>query len=167
MERDDRLLRLSREHTQALLLALRIERELPTASDQQVARLYADLIGFWSAGLLPHFRAESECLLARLLRHRSDDDPQLRRLQTDHLRLEALVATMRDEDGVEPRREALAAFGTRLREHVRWEERQLFEAVEQALSEAELDALGADLAERLPEHPLPAPLGDGGLARRG
>ena len=158
-------MRLSREHTQALMLALRIERELPTASDQHLARLYADLIGFWSAGLLPHFHAESECLLARLLRHRDDDDPQLRRLQTDHLRLEALVATMCDEDGVNPRREALAAFGKRLREHVRWEERELFEAAEEALSEAELDAVAADLAERLPEHPLPVPLGDGGLAR--
>ena len=72
---------------------------------------------------------------------------------------------MRDEDGGEQRKEALAAFGTRLREHVRWEERELFEAAEEALSDPELDALGADLAERLPEHPVPAPLGEGGLAR--
>ncbi len=96
MKRDPRLIRLSREHTQALLLAQRIDRTLPTATDDEAGALYSQLIAFWSAGLLPHFRAEGECLLARLVRHLPLDDERVERLHRDHLHLEALVATMRD-----------------------------------------------------------------------
>ena len=39
--------------------------------------------------------------------------------------------------------------------HVRWEEETLFPATESLLTEDELDALGDDLAERLPEMPAP------------
>jgi hypothetical protein len=39
---------------------------------------------------------------------------------------------------------------------VRWEEETLFPATEQTLDARELDALGADLAGRLPTNPIPA-----------
>ena len=147
------------------MLALRIERELPAATDDEIAALYGDLLRFWAAGLLPHFHAEGECVLARLIRRVPEDHADVRRLQRDHLRMEALVATMRDARDLLTRRSALSEFGERLRTHVRWEERSFFPEVEAALSEEELDAVGEDLAERLPEHPLPAPLGARGLAR--
>ena len=69
MERDPRLQRLSEEHHHGLAFALRIERELPEADDAAMGELYADLLRFWTRGLLPHFHTESECLLARLMRH--------------------------------------------------------------------------------------------------
>jgi len=68
---------------------------------------------------------------------------------------EALVASMRDATDLAARREALLAFAERLRAHVRWEEDELFPATERILEADELDALGGDLSERLPEHPLP------------
>ena len=64
MKRDPRLAALSREHTQALMLAQRIRRELPAADDDAAGAIYASVVAFWSAGLLPHFTAEGECLLA-------------------------------------------------------------------------------------------------------
>jgi hypothetical protein len=158
MKRDARLVRLSREHTHALLLARRLRNEVPGATDAQLSDLYSSVVAFWSAGLLPHFTAESECLLARLVRHRAEDDPVVVRMQRDHLRVEALVATMRDTSEQPTRADALMSFGETLRAHVRWEEETLFPQTESALTEEELDALGADLAARLPETPLPAPL---------
>jgi hemerythrin-like domain-containing protein len=158
MKRDERLVRLSREHTQALMLARRIEHEAAGADADGLGALLSDVIAYWSAGLLVHFRSENECLLARLVRHLSIEHEAVRRLQRDHLQIEALVITMRECDTIASRREALLAFGERLRSHVRWEEDHLFPVTEQALTGRELDALGADLAERLPEHPLPAPL---------
>jgi hemerythrin-like domain-containing protein len=155
LKRDPRLVRLSREHTHALLLAQRIRRALPTAADDDVSALYTTVVAFWSAGLLPHFGAESECLLARLVRHVPEDDARVLRLQRDHLHIEAQIAAMRDARDADARRAALAEFAAAMPLHVRWEEETLFPATESLLTEDELDALGDDLAERLPEMPAP------------
>ena len=151
MQRDPRLARLSEEHHHGLVFALRIERELPGATDEEVERLYAQLLRFWSRGLLPHFHTESECLLARLIRHRPVDDPQIERLSREHLSMYGLVARMRDATSPGARREALRDFGAILHDHIRWEERELFEAAQAELAEAELDALGAEIKERHPK----------------
>ena len=151
MQRDPRLVRLSEEHHHGLVFALRLERELTEAGDTKLADVYAELLRFWARGLLPHFHAETECLIARLVRHVPDDDERVRRLQRDHLGMEALVARMRDAAGDEDRRDALAMFGESLRAHIRWEERVLFESLQDTLTESELDAAGAEIEERLPK----------------
>lgn len=151
MKRDPRLARLSEEHHHGLVFALRLERELPGAGAAEIAAIHGDLLRFWARGLLPHFHAETECLVARLVRHVADDDERVRRLQRDHLGMEALVARMRDADGNEERRDVLATFGEALRAHIRWEERVLFESLQAELSEAELDAAGAEIIGRLPQ----------------
>ena len=148
---DPRLAPLSEEHHHGLVFALRIERELPAASGEEVEELYSQLLRFWSRGLLPHFHTESECLLARLIRHRPVDDPHIQRLNADHLSMYGLVARMRDTASAADRQEALREFGATLHDHIRWEERELFEAAQAELSEAELDGLGAEVAERHPK----------------
>ena len=142
MRRDSRLVRLSEEHHHGLVFALRLERELPDAGDEELAALYAELLRFWARGLLPHFHAETECLIARLVRHVSDEDERVRRIQREHLGMEALVARMRDATGDQDRRDALATFGETLRAHIRWEERELFESLQTDLNEAELGGGG-------------------------
>ncbi|MEX0801630.1 MAG: hemerythrin domain-containing protein [Dehalococcoidia bacterium] len=151
MKRDPELVPLSRDHHKGLMMALRIERELPDADAEGLNRLYSDLIAFWAAGLLPHFRTENECLLARLLRHVPPDDELIRRTQGDHLTIEGLVATMRDRDDIEERRDALRRFGETLRTHIRWEEEVLFEETQRLLERGEMAALGRDVEERIVE----------------
>lgn len=158
MKRDDRLRMLSWDHHHGLVMSLRIERELPGADADGLSALYADLVSFWAAGLLPHFRTENECLLARLVRHLPAEDEAVRKTQMDHLSLEALVVRMRDTSDDGGRRAALAEFGAALKAHIRWEESVLFEVTQQQLTEAEMDALGADINERHPEV-VPAPGG--------
>jgi hypothetical protein len=160
MQRDERLKKLSWDHHHGLVMALQIERELPLADDAAAAALYSRLLAFWSAGLLPHFRVENECLLARLVHHITATSEPIRRTQSDHLALEALVTTMRDASSLDARRSALGEFAQRLREHIRWEERVLFEVTQAELSEREVDALGADIAAALP-HVVPAPAAQG------
>jgi hemerythrin-like domain-containing protein len=149
MKRSDALIPLSREHHTALVLCLRIEREVPSANDDGLREVYNDLIAFWARGLLPHFRAENECLLARLVRHVPLDDDLVQRTHRDHLVIEALVATMRDVSDKETRRQALLDFGTKLRTHIRWEEDVLFAATETQLTTEELAALGDEVTERV------------------
>jgi hypothetical protein len=150
MRRSPALVRLSWDHHHGLVMARRIRRELPTASDAEVDALYADLVRFWAAGLLPHFRAEGECLLARLVRHVDLADERIQRTARDHLAIQALIVRMRDTADRDDRRQALAALGELLREHIRWEEATLFEAAQVLLDEAEQDALREHLDADLP-----------------
>jgi hypothetical protein len=149
VKRANALVPLSREHHTALVLCLRIEREVPDADEGGIRAVFDDLISFWARGLLPHFRAENECLLARLVRHVSPEDELVSRTQRDHLHIEALVARMRDEPDLTARRRILKEFGDSLRTHIRWEEDILFGATEQQLTPDEMAALGQDIVERV------------------
>jgi len=158
MERDTRLIQLSREHHHALVLSLRIERELPSASVTEMQSLYADLVRFWNGGLQPHFSCEDECMLSRLASH-ADPGLQLAgRLQRDHREIEALVDTMASARTADERRDALTEFGMRLRGHIRWEERELFEWMQTDLGADDLDAIGEYLRTHLPVEPLACPM---------
>ena len=85
MKRDARLAKLSWDHHHGLVMALRISRELPEATDERASALYSDLLSFWAAGLLPHFRVAQECLLARLVGYVGVDSAAVRRTTEDHL----------------------------------------------------------------------------------
>ena len=154
MQRDSRLLVLSQRHLQALALVHRIEGEL-IGADDSLAGLYADLLDFWWTRLLPLFRAESECLLARLIRVVPPEHQAVIRAQTEHLYLEALVATMRDTREAATRRDAIRRFGETLGRHLRWEQDVLFNFAEAELSQGDLDMVAQDLAAYLPDSELP------------
>lgn len=148
-KRHDSLIPLSREHHSALVMALRIAREVPDGSDEAVRAMYDTLLSFWAQGLLPHFRAENECLLARLMRHVDEEHELVRRTHRDHLGIEALVASMRDTDDLAERKRLLLAFADQMRTHIRWEEDVLFNESERLLTDDELTRLSADVEERL------------------
>jgi hemerythrin-like domain-containing protein len=151
VKRDPALVRLSWDHHHGLVMALRIEREVPGAADEDLKVLYGDLLRFWLAGLRPHFHAENDCLLARLARHAGLADELVTRTTLDHLSMARLVADMKDADGdIERIRNLLLAFGAALRTHIRWEESVLFERVQALFMPVEMAALAADLQDVLP-----------------
>ncbi|HEY5638843.1 MAG TPA: hemerythrin domain-containing protein [Dehalococcoidia bacterium] len=147
--RHDSLIPLSREHHSALVMAMRIDREVPDADEASVRDVYNTLTSFWEQGLLPHFRAEGECLLARLVCHVDVEDEKVRRTNRDHVCMAALVARMRGTNDVESQRKLLLEFAETIRTHIRWEEEVLFDETERLLTEPELGALGADIVDRV------------------
>lgn len=149
MKRHPALVRLSWDHHHGLVLARRIAVDAPGAAAEALAAIYSEVLVAWAAALLPHFRAEQECLLARLIRHVDHGHPAVTRTLDDHTLIESLVVTMRDAPGLEARRATLLRFGEALRAHIRWEEADLFELVQRAAG-AEMDAIAADLAGQLP-----------------
>ncbi len=119
MKRHAALVNLSREHHHGLVLAGRCVRR--QTSWAAVAEVFA-------AELEPHFRIEEERLLPLL-----GEDPVVARTLEDHAALRAQLAA----EG------SLVTFGERLRDHIRFEERELFERAQDLLSDAQLaDALG-------------------------
>ena len=120
LKRHPDLIERSREHHHSLALSLRILRN-PQANHQ------ADIESH-HADLLPHFMAEEQqfasCWPAL-------DNADLRsRFENEHARLRALLAHPRYDDA-----EWNTEFATLLREHARFEERELFAAIEPFLAE--------------------------------
>ena len=138
-------------------MALRVQRELPAATDRDIGALSSDLLQFWDAALLAHCDVEDEARLARLAAAGDAGLASAGRLQRDHRALLSLVAALRMERAATAPRGTLVRFAETLATHIRWEERELFDAVQGWFSTQDLDAVGALLTARLPSVPVPAP----------
>jgi hypothetical protein len=157
VKRDPSLVRLSRDHQRGLALAKRIDDVLAGKDAVPLAQLEQETLDIWQNGLVPHFRAECECLLARLARRLGAADSLIERTQRDHVQAHALVTAVREAEDEPERRAHLSALAALLREHIRWEEATLFEATQQTLAAGELSRLGDDLARYVPEIPAVPP----------
>jgi hemerythrin-like domain-containing protein len=142
MKRSDALAPLSRDHHHALVLA----RELSRADENDVAPVGARFVGFLARHELAHFDLEESVLLPAVPR---EERGRLlaRRLLHDHEFFRAAMRELRDSSGT-----ATSGFlhelGARLRAHVQMEERELFPYLEEALSERELEEIGAAIRSR-------------------
>jgi Hemerythrin HHE cation binding domain len=138
MKRGPALRPLSRDHLKALIAAKRL-REV---TDAEVGR--RSFHEFWQPEGRHHFRVEEEVLLPGWALSAAVDRPGVARMLEDHLaiRREAL----RIEAG-EASLEELHELGVRLEAHVRFEERQLFPMIEEALDPGSLDRLAIAIEE--------------------
>lgn len=132
MKRADALQPLSRDHLQALLAA----KALREAEDPDAAR--SAFLDFWRDHGAHHFRVEEEVLLPQWALYAEVDRPAVNRMLEEHLaiRREAL-RLVAGEGGLED----LRALGDLLHDHVRFEERELFPAIEESLNEEQLARL--------------------------
>ena len=144
MLRDPSLIPLSRQHQHALALCVRLERALEAGavdlSDWQleVHQHYANEVQF-------HFAAEEKVLFPAARRF-----PELaslvEELTGEHGRLREQF--VHAGQGAMNQRE-LETFGKLLSTHIRKEERQLFETMQQRMRPEELKTLGVELARAL------------------
>lgn len=126
MKRIPALQPLSREHHTALTLAKACERAAQSRDEERIAKTCQRVIQAFSAELEPHFQLEEQSLLP-LLRS-AENRPLEQRTLEDHQQLRALL------DGLQQNNiEALDSFGKLLSAHVRFEERELFPALESLL----------------------------------
>ena len=123
MKRHPELQALSREHHGALKLARDAKIAAGSADAAQVERLAARVVSCFAAELEPHFMIEEQQLLPRLAQ--TGDAPLVARTLVEHTRLRALAERLRTPEAI-----ALAEFAELLTAHVRFEERELFEAVQ-------------------------------------
>ena len=126
MKRTPALQPLSREHHTALTLAKACERAAQSRDEERVAQTCQRAIRAFADELEPHFQIEEMSLLPLL--HSADNKPLEQRALEDHQQLRALLNGLRQNDI-----EALDNFGKCLSAHVRFEERELFPALESLL----------------------------------
>jgi hemerythrin-like domain-containing protein len=130
VKRDDSLRPLSRQH----LVALTTARELRRArSSDGLAKVFLE---FWRNDGRDHFRIEEEVLLPTWARHAEVDQEGVTRMLGDHLNIRRYVLDVEDH-GLQV--EEAHDLGRLLNDHVRFEERELFPRIEEALDP---DALG-------------------------
>ena len=141
MKRHPALAALSRDHPHELVQARRLARAADAGPEErrEAARVYVEL---FFTETVRHFRDEEERLFPAYARH-AGATPTLRRILEEHMQLHGLVRALRTQvAGGEVDPERVRELGDLLREHVRVEERELFPAVEAALSGDELQELG-------------------------
>jgi mannose-6-phosphate isomerase-like protein (cupin superfamily) len=137
MKRHTSLEPFSRDHNVGLNLARRLSREGSVA--------FPELRDAWRSELQDHFREEERLLLPLC------DEDSRERLLREHAQIAQLA-----EEGETDAEARLV--GDLLHDHIRWEERELFVALEHRCSEATLRSLGqfAVAIEGKRENPLRA-----------
>jgi hemerythrin-like domain-containing protein len=149
MQRSPQLAVLSREHHVALEIALRLKR----ATDDDSQALSAATLKFWNTEGRQHFALEEEVVLPALAARTSADDPDIKRILAEHADLSQRMTALADH--TDPNTSELHELGSRLRDHVRYEERHLFERIESTLTTDELATLGNELQSAGSSHQPP------------
>lgn len=122
---------LSREHMRGLIQARNLQRAAEMGQAERI-RAAEDFVAVWRAEIREHFDDE-ERLLLPLTR-----SPELhRRLLDEHGELRRLAARCEFEPCTAASDPAMfRRLGTLLHDHIRWEEREFFEAVQRDHPEA-------------------------------
>jgi len=138
MQRIESLRRLSSEHHSGLVIARRARELAGEAPDAREAA-WADLRQRFDDELEPHFKLEERGLLPAM--QAAGEVLLVERTLAEHLRMRAMM----DAGGPEN----LAAFAEALTDHIRFEEKELFETAQRVLG-AEMLARLQDLHDREP-----------------
>ena len=146
MLRDKNLVPLSRQHQHALALCVRIDRASPI-SETDRAQWQMEIAQHFLAEIRIHFDAE-ELIVFPAARKFPELNSLIELLLNDHRWLRERFSKAEEH--------ALAAaeiaeFAQRLSEHIRREERELFERLQQVMGKDELAVMGQELERGLKE----------------
>ena len=135
MKRHTQLQDLSREHHQALQLALHAKRAANSADGDLIDAAAAHCREAFANELDPHFVVEEDTLLPLL--RAAGEDRMVGRVVSDHAQLRQFEFRLRKPDAT-----TLLVFANLLTEHVRFEERELFVTLESLLPDDQSSARG-------------------------
>ncbi len=140
LKRHPSLQPLSREHMNGLIQARALQRA--SESDEAARRrIVAEFVKAWQTEVRPHFDDEERLLLPLV-----DSEGLRDRLLNEHTTLRRLAERCaRDPMAAANDAELLRELGVRLHDHIRWEEREFFEAVQRDHPNA-LTGLSAEAA---------------------
>ena len=139
--RHDTLIPLTHDHHHTLAQARRLQdiSKLEEVSDRR--NVANDFVNFYFGRAIRHFHEEEELFFAPLVDHPEARDLVIRAV-SDHLRLHAMVRSVKRQisDG-EADPKLLSDISSLLKEHVRFEEQELFPLIERLVPEDELQDL--------------------------
>lgn len=129
IKRDKNIQPLSRDHHHTLLLSWKLRKGFSKGVAPERMKAYTDW--FFKDHVLPHFRIEEEYLFPVL----GQDHEMIKRALAEHRRLERLF---RDEKDIT---RSLHLIEEELELHVRYEERELFNEIQDQASSEQLEVI--------------------------
>ena len=138
MKRHPALVPLSDDHHHELVQARRLRTAADGEPHERLAAAAAYVEMFFTV-TVEHFRREEEELFPVYLRQPGADAALVDRILREHMELHGLARAIRAEvaaEDVSP--DTLRELGMLLHDHVRVEERELFEAIQRLVPDAEL-----------------------------
>ncbi len=139
MKRDPALTSLSHDHHQALFVAQKLRR----ATDADAGDARAAFLAFWDDAGHAHFMIEERLLFPAYAGYGDAHHPLVAQALCDHVEIRHRAAAVAGDPA--PPAIALNDLGTRMADHVRLEERELFPLIEQALPADRLASLAVEL----------------------
>lgn len=141
MKRDTNLQPLSRQHHNALMAVLLLKKGVQKKADVQVMQDF--IITVWKDELQSHFQLEENWLPA------APQEPTLKLLHERMLQEHEVIRKYIEQFSTKRTSyEAVQTFYELLEQHVRFEEREYFPALEQYLSVNELQSIGTHLVDK-------------------
>ncbi|HTI07910.1 MAG TPA: hemerythrin domain-containing protein [Puia sp.] len=137
IKRHQAMASFSRDHHSGLLLVWKIRQGLLNSIDPE--RIGDYVLFFYKEDLEKHFRDEEKLLFCKL----SPDDSLRKQAETDH---QLVYAMMADLENKKDYKDLLHSIADRLEKHIRFEERELFNHLQDILSSEELETI----AKRFP-----------------
>ena len=144
MLRDKSLVPLSRQHQHALALCVRIERASPIP-ESDLGAWQEEIAQHFRAEIGVHFAAEEQAVFPRA-RTFPELNPLVEELLSEHAWLRERFARAESESMAAAE---VVEFAQRLSVHIRKEERQLFERLQELMTQGELALMGQLLEEAL------------------
>ena len=140
MLRDQNLIPLSRQHQHALAMCVRLERAL-AKGNADLNAWQEEIAGTWESEIRFHFEAEEKVLFPAAEKYAP---APVKQLLSEHETLRGFFAQ------AQARRLDVAnlkAFGDALSQHIRTEERQLFEECQRQMPADEMARTGAAMEQ--------------------
>ncbi len=129
VKRHNALVRFSKEHHYGLLLCWKIRQGVMDGIEER--RIADYVLYFFDAGLKKHFEEEEKTLFVKL----SPENDLRKQAEREHEAINGIISNIRK--GVVPK-DNLLVFADTLEKHIRFEERVLFNHLQQRLPEDEL-----------------------------
>lgn len=140
IKRTEALQPLSRQHHNGLLFCLLLQKGIKKNADPEVMRDFIQ--DFWYKDLQHHFQLEELYLVPLKNRYHQFVEP-LQQMVNEHYELKSII----NEIVLNPTHKTIDELRKKLDDHVRFEERQLFPLIEEAISPQELQTIGKILAK--------------------
>ena len=137
IKRTAELAPLSRDHHEGLLLGWKLQQGIK--HKVAAARMAAYVKWFWPVHLEPHFQKE-ETFLPPLL---PDGNPLIQQMLAEHIEIEKMVASITENATYAE----FIALGDMVKNHIRFEERILFNEVEKSATPEQLQQLATQLTD--------------------
>lgn len=140
MKRHESLITLSQQHHDTLILAQLIKKNTPAykglPTELYDKRVYT--LNKFREEIVPHFEAEELILIPFILGKNKRIDILSEEIVNEHRKISELIELIREEVDIE---ENLDKLGNLLSIHIRKEERELFQLIQEVFSEEQLTKL--------------------------